>query len=139
MKSQQNIIELVTRPDIDQQGNGEGGATVFGVDGKRRQETSKEKDIRLGVMTAFGTVLRPSDGTNTREDDGQGFRDYVREHADIDVATRSAARRRQDKAAGKPSKSRQKSVEDREARAEKEEEYDHGTDDSDWESSRSGH
>ena len=61
----------------------------------------------------------------------------MREHADIDVATRSAARR-QDKA-GKPSKSRRKSVEDREARAEKEEEYDHGTDDSDWESSRSGH
>ena len=58
----------------------------------------------------------------------------MREHADIDVATRSAARRRQDKA-GKPSKSRRKSVEDREARAEKEEEYDHGTDDSDWESS----
>ena len=59
----------------------------------------------------------------------------MREHADIDVATRSAARRRQDKA-GKPSKSRRKSVEDR---ADKEEEYDHGTDDSDWESSRSGH
>ena len=63
-RSQQNRIELVTRPDIDQQGDGEG--TVFGVDGKRRQETSKEKDIRLGVMTAFGTVLRPTDGTNTR-------------------------------------------------------------------------
>ena len=56
----------------------------------------------------------------------------MREHADIDVATRSAARR-QDKA-GKPSKSRRKSVEDREA-SRAEEEYDHGTDDSDWESS----
>ena len=57
--------------------------TVFDLDGKRRRETSKEKDIRLGVMTAFGTVLKDSEGGgSSKGDDGEGFRDYLRDQTE---------------------------------------------------------
>ena len=58
--------------------------TVFDLDGKRRRETSKEKDIRLGVMTAFGTVLKDSTegGGSSKGDDGEGFRDYLRDQTE---------------------------------------------------------
>ena len=64
---------------------GSGSAeTVVDLEGKRRRETSKEKDIRLGVMTAFGTVLKDSTegGGSSKGDDGEGFRDYLRDQTE---------------------------------------------------------
>jgi len=124
-KSVEEKIGKLRALDEQVSGDDDGEQSVLDVDGNRRRETAKEKDIRLGLKTAFGTVLKTrtvTDDDDERPGKDGGFMDYVRDQLDkdnIDVSTSSLSTK---------SSARRKTK-----RYEDDDEL--GTDDSAWESS----